>query len=414
MRRCPPAVILILMLTAACNSKPGQAPNSTPENESAEGMPRRTIETLPTQAGPAGQPASEGPLWPVLDQDTASRLVKLSIECAQKEYPNKPGHVLENDQNLLAPKDATPAFYGCFDWHSAVHGHWTMATLLRLFPKMPETQALVSILDQHLTPERIAKEKAFLDLPRSATWERPYGWGWLLRLQAELATPCAPDEPCLRQKWSQALKPLSASIRDKLITYLNRLSVPIRDGTHANTAFSLVHAWHYAMAMNDQELASVISARSLHFYHKDRNCPAHFEPSGEDFLSACLGEAQLMALLLPQSQFVPWLDAFLPAVDSEAFAPLRTPALVLDAKDPRIGHLIGLSFHRAAAYQGISKALAHDPRAQRFQQLAALHLVDGQKRIIESGYGGAHWLASFNLLAYLTQLETAPGVAPAK
>lgn len=399
--------LVLLLLPMSCAKTP--TPSSTPQSEETEGMPRRSIETAAQVAPEAFAPPAQ--TWPKLDVAAASRLVSLSIECADKEYPNKPSHVIEKDADLRPPRESTPAFFGCFDWHSAVHGHWTMATLLRLFPEMPQAKDAKALLDAHLTPERIAAEVAFVNLPRNATWERPYGYAWLLRLQAELLVPCTSKEGCDRDRWAAALQPLATTVRDRLVAYLNRLSVPIRDGTHNNTAFAMAHAWHYALAHNDSELKRVIHQRAMDFYALDVSCPAHFEPSGEDFLSGCLGEAHLMSMLMQPAEFATWFAAFLPPVDQPGFAPLRTPPDVLDPKDPRIGHLIGLSFHRAAAYQALAKALAPTPEQSPFLALAATHLRDGERQVAGSGYGGAHWLASFNLLAYVTELETATSSA---
>lgn len=389
-------LLLVVGVSAACQKaqQPIESEKSAP-NEPQEGMPRRSIETA-TAPSCAQEPAP----WPELTAQEASRLVKLSLECADKEYPNKPSQVLDFKDNLQAPSQMTPAFFGCFDWHSSVHGHWTMATILRLFPNLPEAPAIQAILASHLTAERIAKEKAFVEEPRNATWERPYGWGWLLRLQAELSTPCGPGESCPRTEWARNLMPLSKVLRDKFITYLQRLSVPVRDGTHSNTAFAMVHAWEYARVLGDSELATVLRERALVYYGKDKECPVHFEPSGEDFLSACLAEAHLMSLVMPPDQFRGWVASFLPSLQSDKFAPLRTPPTVLDLKDPRIGHLIGLSFHRATAFQALSGLMPPD-QANNLRDLAVKHLRYGEEQVRDSGYGGAHWLASFNLLAYL-------------
>ncbi len=369
-------------------------------------MPRRSIDLGKAAGTPGGAQVADA-LWPALTPQRAEALVKLSIECVNKEFPNKPSHIYEAQAQLLSPKEATPAFYGCFDWHSAVHGHWTMATLLRIFPEMAEAATLEQLLNQSLTPENIAREVAFIDQPRNATWERPYGYGWLLRLQAELSRPCTDEGPCARAQWARNLAPLASNIRDKLINYLERLSVPIRDGTHANTAFALLHALEYASATGDARLEEVVKASAMRFYSKDQDCPVHFEPSGEDFLSGCLGEALLMSKVMPAQQFGPWLEKLLPSLDSPRFATLSTPPTVLDLKDPRIGHLIGLSFHRAFAFKTLAATL-NSPRYNPMHHLAAVHLQHGERLVADSGYGGAHWLASFNLLAYLAIPQPQP------
>jgi hypothetical protein len=328
----------------------------------------------------------------VLDRKQASKFAALSIACVDREYPNKPGNVVVSDETVKPPRELTPAFYGCFDWHSAVHGHWALVRLLKTFPDLPEAALIRRKLEINLSKERMEKELSYLKEKRNKTFERPYGWGWLLRLAAELRTFDDPDA----QRWLEALRPMAAHLARRSIDYFNTLSVPIRAGTHPNTAFAMAHMLDYARAAGDRELAGVIKKRAKDFYAGDRDCPTAYEPSGEDFISPCLAEADLMRRVLDRKEFVTWLDGFLPPLSSKKFRPLLAPAEIKDLKDPKIGHLIGLSLQRAWCYRGIAGALdEQDPRRPFFLKLARLHRHTAVTQMFDSGYGGEHWLASF-------------------
>jgi hypothetical protein len=343
--------------------------------------------------GACHRPTAETSEPPVLlDAPGAGQLASLSLQCVDQEYPNKPGNVLEGDHHALPPRALTPVFFGCFDWHSAVHGHWTLVRLLRTFPALPEAPRIRAALDRRLTPAGVASEVAYFQAERNRTFERPYGWGWLLRLSLELRSWADPDA----RRWAAALEPLSAFIARELQVYLTRLSAPVREGTHSSTAFALVHALDYTRGVGDATLARLLEQRARDFYGKDQDCPTHFEPSGEDFLSPCLVEADLMRRVLAQRDFVAWLDRFLPPVDAPRFKPLLAPIAVRDPKDYRIGHLIGLAFQRASSFEGLATALpSSDPRAPEFRRLASLHARAALASMKQSGYGGTHWLASF-------------------
>jgi hypothetical protein len=326
----------------------------------------------------------------------ASSLVRLSLDCVDKPWPNKPGHILDGEETLKPPRALTPAFYGCFDWHSAVHGHWAMARVLALFPSLPESAELRAKLSAHLQPDLIAQEVAFFSASRNRTFERPYGIGWLLRLSAELHVLAQRDDDAKR--WLLALRPLTELLAQRLSEYLSRLTVPVRSGTHDNTAYAMTHALDFAQATQNETFAMLLMERALAFYQADRHCPVAYEPSGEDFISPCLVEADLMRRVMPPSDFARWLRDFLPAVDSPEFDRLRTPVEVRDLRDPRIGHLIGLSFQRAAALRGLAKALSAQPdTAKKLSESADKHTQTALAQIKESGYGGTHWLASFAL-----------------
>lgn len=365
-----------------------------------EGPPSDTSGRITASPSAIASPDARALLSPAL----AEKLVRLSLDCVDRDYPNKPGHVLETAAQVRPHREDTPAFFGCFDWHSAVHGHWAMARVLRLFPDLPVAADIAAKLDGHLRPELMAQERAFFEQERSRTFERPYGMGWLLRLRAELEMLSHPRAG----EWRRALDPLARAISRRLADYLERLSVPVRDGTHQNTAFSLIHALDYARACNEPALADVVRRRARDFYLGDRACPTAFEPSGEDFLSPCLAEADLMRRILLPGEFVSWLGAFLPPPGDERFRPLSVPVEVRDPQDPRIGHLIGLSFQRAAAFDGIAAALPRDhPWRASYTTLAARHCTEALAQMFDAGYGGEHWLASFALLA-LSPAEAAP------
>jgi len=327
----------------------------------------------------------------------ASQLVRLSLDCVDRPWPNKPGHVLDGETALKAPAQLTPAFFGCFDWHSAVHGHWALARVLGRFPHLPEKDAIRQKLAAHLTPQNIEQERQFFLQERNRTFERPYGMGWLLRLYAELHTLPDPDA----KNWESAVAPLGTLMMQRLGEYLGRLTVPVRSGTHDNTAYAMIHALDAARVFQYEAFEKTLIERARSFYLADRQCPAAYEPSGEDFISPCLVEADLMRRVLPPGEFSAWYRQFLPPTSSPGFATLRTPVAVRDRHDPRIGHLIGLSFQRAAALRGIASTLSFDDRQEGPLLLSASqHAKDGLAQMMDSGYGGSHWLASFALYLF--------------
>lgn len=328
-----------------------------------------------------------------LDAKRARDFLALSLHCAEREYPNKTGDVLADDASVRPPRELHPAFFGCYDWHSAVHGHWAMVRILSLFPDIAQAKDIRRVLDSHLEPKAMAGELAYFEGKHHKTFERPYGWGWYFRLCEALYQ--GRDDSDFR-RWQAATEPLAKLLRTRLSEYLTRLTVPIRVGTHANTAYALVHILDYARTVGDTDLSREIATSARRFYSADRDCPTGYEPSGEDFISPCLVEADLMRRVLPAAEFQAWLSTFLPAPGSPEFAPMLGPTEVRDRKDPRIGHLIGLAFQRAASYDGISSALpASDERRALFTRLAVNHRRAGIDQMFDSGYGGAHWLASF-------------------
>jgi len=277
---------------------------------------------------------------------------------ARREYPTYPGHIVLDAADLRRTRELHQAFYGCFDWHSAVHSHWLLARLLCRLPGLPEAERIRSALNDHLTEANLRAEAAYLAQPARRSFERPYGWAWLLKLAEEVRGWDDPDG----RRWSAAIEPLGRLIADLYLEYLPRLTYPIRSGTHSNTAFGLTFALDYAQASAHASLRDRIVARSLDYYAADRNAPAIWEPGGGDFLSPCLAEADLMRRVLPQADFARWLAAFLPALAKGGPTQLLTPAVVSDRSDGQIVHLDGLNLSRAWCMWGIAEALPPSDR----------------------------------------------------
>ena len=328
---------------------------------------------------------------PALTVESASRFATLALDCMHREYPNKLSQVLKDETDLLPPAVLHPAFYGCFDWHSSVHGHWMLARLLKDFPQLPERRRIIEGLSQSLSEEHIAGEIAYFE-NASSSWERTYGWAWLLQFATELESW---DDPLARQ-WATTLRPLARLIRDRYIEFLPRQEYPIRTGVHPNTAFGLSFAYDYASITGDTELLESVVAAARRYFIDDRDCPLAWEPSGEDFLSPCFEEAALMARVLPDSEFKPWLTAFLPSLSDPDSLP---PANVSDRSDPKIVHLDGLNLSRAWNLYAIAAELDDERVSQRLRDKAAQHLNASLPHITSEHYEGSHWLGSFAIYA---------------
>ncbi|HST35432.1 MAG TPA: DUF2891 domain-containing protein, partial [Allosphingosinicella sp.] len=293
----------------------------------------------------------------------------------------------EGPEDLLGPRALHPIFFGSFDWHSCVHGYWLLLRTRRLFPGMPVAARVAALLDEMLTPDNVKGEVDYLDRAYTGGFERPYGWAWLLALQAEAQRHEA--------DWADALTPLAAAFADRFKAYLPKLTYPIRAGTHFNTAFASILALDWADA-NDTGLAGLIRARAQEHYGADRACPA-WEPGGDDFLSPALSEALLMRRSLPEAAFRPWFDAFLPHLADGAPASLFTPAFVSDRSDGKIAHLDGVNLSRAWCWRGLAGALDPDLAALA-RETADAHL-EASLPHVAGDYMGEHWLATFALLA---------------
>jgi len=323
-----------------------------------------------------------------LSAELADHLAEFPQAGIGREYPNKLDHVLNGDEDLRSPRDLHPAFYGCYDWHSAVHGHWTLVRLLKGFSLAKEAE-IRNLLGANLTASNIAQEVAYLHQPNRQSFERPYGWGWLLKLAQELESWHDPDG----RAWADALRPLTEEIVKRFLAFLPKQTYPVRTGLHSNTAFALILALEYALAVGNDELAQTIKDRSRNYYEKDHDYPAHLEPSGADFLSPSLTEAMLMRSILPDFRY--WFHRFLPDLPES----LLTPAEVGDREDPQIGHLDGLNLSRAWCMRKIADSLAYDdPVATSLYDSARQHMEAALPHIASGNYNGEHWLATFAVL----------------
>ncbi len=320
----------------------------------------------------------------------ANRLAQLPLKCMQKEYPNKPGEILAGPEEVMGPQQMHPAFYGCFDWHSSVHGHWMLVYLLKQFPDLENGALIRQKLAENLSQANIAAEVAYFAKPHNKSFERTYGWAWLLKLAEELHTW---DDPQGRQL-SQNLQPLTDRIVELYLEFLPKLRYPIRVGEHTNTAFGLAFAWDYAQTTGQDSLRRLIEQRTREFYASDRQCPLSWEPSGYDFLSPCLEEANMMRRVLTQAEFKAWLDAFLPELSRKDFA--LAPGIVSDRTDGKLVHLDGLNFSRAWCLYGIAHTI---PEYAHLKQVAEEHIRYSLPGMVDGGYEGEHWLASFAIYA---------------
>ncbi len=340
--------------------------------------------------------ASAASPLPRLDEAAAGRLANLALSCVHKEYPNKIAHVMNGDGDVKPPRELTPAFYGCYDWHSPVHGHWLLARLARQFPQAPFPAQARAALDKSLTAANVTAEVRYLEWTGRATFERPYGLAWLLQLSAELHEW---DDPQAR-RWAETLDPLVKAAVGRLRTWLPKLSHPIRTGEHNQTAFSLGLLIDWARGTGDrtpQSPRTLFETRARELYGKDKACPLSYEPSGEDFLSPCLGEADLMRRLLPAGDFATWLSAFLPQIGEKDWL---IPGVVTDPTDGKLAHLDGLNLSRAWMLEGIIAGLpASDPRLPALRAAAAAHRESGLASVTGEHYEGGHWLGS--LATYL-------------
>ncbi|MEM9824415.1 MAG: DUF2891 domain-containing protein [Bacteroidota bacterium] len=321
----------------------------------------------------------------------ASHFARLALDCIQREYPNKLNQVLQTEQSIGTPRALHPAFYGCFDWHSSVHGHWMLVRLLRQFPQLPEAAEIRQKLNENLSAENIAAEVAYFKTA-SKSWERMYGWSWLMKLGEELYLWKDKDG----QKWSQNLQPLTELLTERYLNFLPIQSYPVRTGVHPNTAFGLSFAWDYAKTTGHKALQQMITQRAKDYYLEDTDCPANWEPSGEDFLSACLEEANLMQRILSTEAFGEWFAQFLP---SDKLQALHQPADVSDRSDPKIVHLDGLNLSRAWCLYRILPSIQQKQKRQEMLQAARQHLLATIPNIASEHYEGGHWLASFAVYA---------------
>ena len=321
----------------------------------------------------------------------AARFAKLAMDCIPQAYPNKLNQLLGDASHLRPPEVLHPAFYGCYDWHSSVHGHWMLVKALKEYDELPNREKIVAQLVASISRDNIAAELSYFK-QESKSWERMYGWAWLLQLQNELAS--WEDPP--GRKMAAALQPLSDYIRDRYMDFLPIQTYPVRTGVHPNTAFGMSFAYDYARSVGDLEFAERIEQTARRYYGNDKDCPIHWEPSGEDFLSPCLEEAALMSRVLSADDFQAWLPEFLPKLSDLGGL---TPADVSDRTDPKIVHLDGLNLSRAWNLLIIANALNDTAHASSLRKTADAHLAASLPFVTAEHYVGSHWLGSFAIYA---------------
>ncbi|HVH84102.1 MAG TPA: DUF2891 domain-containing protein [Steroidobacteraceae bacterium] len=375
------------------------------------------VVTASTAAPAAAPPAAPGA---ALAPDAAARFAALALTCLHQEYPNHISHTLNSAADSRPPHELTPAFYGCLDWHSDVHGHWLLVRLLRLFPDAPFAAAARAALEQSFTAEHIDAEAGYLHGAGRASFERPYGLAWLLELAAELRRFDDPDA----QRWSAVLAPLETEAVARLTSWLPKLEYPIRIGEHDQTAFAFGLMWDWAGVAGDPGMRRLLADAAERFYRRDRNCPLAYEPSGEDFLSPCLAEADFMRRVLPTAAFASWLSAFLPQIPRSApaapsLAKARAwlePGIVTDRSDPKLAHIDGLNLSRAWMLEGIAHGLPPgDGRIPALRAAAARHASAALPAVSGGYYKGGHWLGTFAVYltsrAGLEQVDAPPAAA---
>jgi hypothetical protein len=345
-------------------------------------------------------PSNRAAADPALNRQQASAFARLALKGVGQEFPYKPGYVLDSAADVRRPREFHPAFFGSYDWHSSVHGHWMLARLLRLFPDLPEAKDIRAVLADHLSAQHLKTEADFFARKSAKSFERPYGWAWLLKLAEELHGWDDPDA----KAWSRNLKPLADAIVRRYLDYFPKQTYPIRTGVHPNTAFGLSFALDYARAVGNKKLEALVVERAKAYFGADADYPAAWEPGGADFFSPALTEADLMRRVLSPAEFRAWFHKFLPGAAKGEPRALFTPATVTDRTDPQLVHLDGLNLSRAWAMRAVAAALpADDPARKALAQSAARHAGAALKHVASGDYVGEHWLASFAV--YLLDTE---------
>lgn len=322
----------------------------------------------------------------------ANHLASLPLKCLQQEYPNKLSQTLADASELLGPQHLHPSFYGCFDWHSSVHGHWSLVYLINHFPDLNDRSIIVDLLVTHLSNENIQKEIDYFNKAHEKSYERMYGWSWLLKLQLELEL----SKEVQLQQLADNLRPLSNLVMERYADFLPKLLYPVRVGTHTNTAFGLTFAWDYAIHTRNTSFQNLIRENALRWFQKDENCPLQWEPSGTDFLSPCLEEVGLMSKVLSEKEFIKWMKQFAKSLFQKNFQ--WEVAKVSDRNDGHLVHLDGLNFSRAWNFYELAKKYPN-----HFSHLTAVadaHFQFSLPMVVDGNYEGEHWLASFALLTF--------------
>ena len=331
-----------------------------------------------------------------------SRFAALALKCVHQEYPNKIAHVLTSDEDVAPPRELTPVFYGCFDWHSSVHGHWLLTRLLRLYPEAEFAAEAETALDESFKADMVAREVAYVTHPQRASFERPYGVAWLLQLTAELREW---DDPRAK-RWLAILEPLETALVGNMQTWLVKLAYPIRTGEHSQTAFAFGLFLDWARISGREDFARLVTDKSREFYQGDRQCPMAYEPSGQDFLSPCLAEADLMRRIMGAEEYAGWLTGFMPGIPADGSTDWLPVAVVTDPTDGKLAHLDGLNISRAWMLEGMAHGLPDaDARKTTLLATAAVHRESGLASVTGEHYEGGHWLGSF-----ATYLQTQRGL----
>ena len=331
-----------------------------------------------------------------LTPDIAQTFARVALAHVTREYPNKLDHVLTGPPDLKPPQELHPVFFGSFDWHSCVHAYWLLATLLRLRPESRERRDIEKLFDAQLTASKVKAEVKYLARPSAGTFERPYGWAWLLMLAAEIRR----HEGNRATRWRNALAPLADALARRFVEFLPKATYPTRVGTHFNSAFAITLALEYAEIADDDVLHTVLAGKAREWYVEDADCQA-WEPGGDDFLSPALIEAECMRRVLTGGEFADWLDRFLPRLAQRQPSTLFIPATVTDRSDGKIAHLDGLNLSRAWCWRSIGSAWPDgDPRHHIALEAAATH-IGASLPHVTGDYMGEHWLATFALLALL-------------
>ena len=329
--------------------------------------------------------------------DLADRFSALALTCVHQEFPNKISRTTATAEEIGRPKKIFPAFYGCFDWHSSVHGHWLLVRLLRVGPQDAAWRdEAIAKLNQSFTAENIAGEVTNYNRPEGGSWERPYGLAWYLQLTAELREWAKENNDPQAKEWLEILEPLEADIANGLKGWLPRLAYPIRLGTHNQSAFAFGLMLDWARVAGDTEMERLIIERSKAFHMGDKNCPLAYEPSGEDFLSPCLMEADLMRRMMSTAEFSVWLTDFMPTIPTNGSGDWLAPGIVKDASDGKLVHLDGVNSSRAWNLYNIARSLPEgDARKASLVAAAKIHADTGVAAVSAEHYSGSHWLASF-------------------
>jgi hypothetical protein len=327
-----------------------------------------------------------------LDPSSVDRFARLALACVHQEYPNKIAHVMSSDDDVAPPRLLTPVFYGCFDWHSSVHGHWLLVRLAKRHPEAGFADPARRALAASFTESRVAAEVSYFTADGRASSERPYGLAWLLCLADELDTW---DDP-QAHGWRAAIAPLESVAARRFRDWLPKLAYPIRTGEHSQTAFAFGLVLDWAETVGDDTMIELVTETTRRLYLDDRDCPLGYEPSGQDFLSPCLAEADLVRRILAPADFAEWLAGFLPEIPSTATADWLPIGVVTDRSDGKLAHLDGLNLSRAWMLEGIASGLpADDPRRAALDAAAAEHRAAGLLGVTGEHYEGGHWLGSF-------------------